>query len=482
MGELEGDPVASTVTVAVDDNVAVRVNIMEKEEFVLEVTEPLEDREKEETPDVVRVTRTDGDMLDEAEADGDGVAVLLDDELRVGKTEHELDAELDVDRDDVFVEMGDRDDDGECEETAESVCVCVTDRVLPGEREELDDPVEVAHSVEPLLKDALGVSEAAGDADDEAKGVSLVFSSTDVEAVLVGVDVALEDSEGAMVVVIRAVRVAVDVNVVARDFTGLTVPDIVLDTEDVALAVSSDVLVADGDAEFNSVGTALTVVDNEGDALIEDAREVVADCEDDAEDRAVEVEHGVAATREREDTKETEGDVVVVFVAKEDLELRGDIVTLENAEMLGDSLPDCDTVKTNDAVAPSDIESITDDVAVIEGRAEFDAEGDPVCDRVPVFVTICVTDTDTDPVGVLLRGAVTVVDGETVRVGEAEAETETRELRDEERDARVDIVAEPSAELVNEERGLNDILGEPLEQADLPAVSECTIERLVNGD
>ncbi len=71
-------------------------------------------------------------------------------------------------------------------------------------------------------------------------------------------------------------------------------------------------------------------------------------------------------------------------------------------------------------------------------------------------------DSDPDPDDVLLPGVVAVVDGETVPIGETEAETDTRELRDEERDARVDIVAEPAGELVKVGKELNDMLGEPL--------------------
>ncbi len=266
-----------TVNVAIEDDVVVRVLMREEVEFELEVDVDWEDREREEILDVVRVTSTDGDMLDDVEADGDGVSVLLADGLRVGSTEPELEAELDVDRDDVFVEIGDREVDGECDEMAESVCVCVTDRVLTGEGEELDDPVGVAHSVETLLRDALGVADASGDEDDELKGVSLVNSSPDDEEVLVVVGVEFEDIEGVTVTEIRAVRVTVEVYVAARDFTGLTVAVVVLETEDVALTDSSEVLVTDGDSVAKSVGALLTVVENEVDALIDDAREVVAD-------------------------------------------------------------------------------------------------------------------------------------------------------------------------------------------------------------
>ncbi len=81
----------------------------------------------------------------------------------------------------------------------------------------------------------------------------------------------------------------------------------------------------------------------------------------------------------REDTKETDGDIDVDFVAKEDLELMALKDTLENDEILGDSLPVGDVVNTKEAVDTRERESITDDVTDIEDIAEFDAEGDPDC-------------------------------------------------------------------------------------------------------
>ena len=113
--------------------------------------------------DDVRVMSTDGDILDEGEADGEAVDVTLTNVLRDDKADREVDGELEADFVGDFVGTVDRDADDECVPSDESVCDGEMERLLKDEIEITGVLDDVSLSVEPPLNEELAVTERSAD-------------------------------------------------------------------------------------------------------------------------------------------------------------------------------------------------------------------------------------------------------------------------------------------------------------------------------